>query len=658
MACSLYPDQTYSGFLSFYWLGDRLKAEVALHARCMSDGSTWKSFSGFGYSLLLRRSYGLVDSASSALTIQSLIESYKALGASPSLLPREILAQPSFVDLYVQYVLDKVGRSDPSSSVLEMMSRFIYLLSIRFPGRPDLPAHLLAHPLLSGHVLHARMLKRLIPTHLYASSQPLLRLFSNYWDLSQYQDCLLGYWSYLLLPRADIKSDFCLRTYSLIGETQRLSDLFALYLGAYPHGGLPTSLLSSYLFTLLGEQSLSMPACQEAISQLGSCFASSESDGNLAKTSEQSPPLSICERPLLVVISPDLRDHPVGRFWLPIALGISDSFRLIHISIAPKVFQDHVSKLLQECSEEWFDLSCSDSPSLDQLLRQLKPDIALDLAGHTADNQVSWLHHRYATVQLSYLGFYGPTYASQCDWWIVDKYVGRRIENSYPNAEPLWQLPFPSLCYGISVHGQPQLESLRMSASRYGAIGCFNHTRKLSPTFLVRLGSVMAANPDVPLHIRSHSFSDPFVRRRVLQRLIDAGVSCEQINVLPFAPTATDSLSDYNRIALHLDSYPVSGTTTTLDSLVMGVPVLTSPNSLYAGAISAGLLEGLGLSDFIVVHAAELPSRASFLLSHYQKPEARIDLARHVRSSLMCNPFEFSKLFAGELSSMLKAKIG
>ena len=45
-------------------------------------------------------------------------------------------------------------------------------------------------------------------------------------------------------------------------------------------------------------------------------------------------------------------------------------------------------------------------------------------------------------------------------------------------------------------------------------------------------------------------------------------------------------MADYGRIHLHLDTYPVSGTTTTLDSLAMGIPVLTCPTPYYAGAIS------------------------------------------------------------------------
>ena len=67
-------------------------------------------------------------------------------------------------------------------------------------------------------------------------------------------------------------------------------------------------------------------------------------------------------------------------------------------------------------------------------------------------------------------------------------------------------------------------------------------------------------------------------------------------------------MSDYGRIHLHLDSYPVSGTTTTLDSLAMGIPVLTCPTSYYAGAISAAILEHAGLADHICLTQISYPA--------------------------------------------------
>ena len=50
----------------------------------------------------------------------------------------------------------------------------------------------------------------------------------------------------------------------------------------------------------------------------------------------------------------------------------------------------------------------------------MAPSLLLDLGGHTADNHLL-LTQRLTTVQATYLGFYGPTYAACCDWWIVDR---------------------------------------------------------------------------------------------------------------------------------------------------------------------------------------------------------------------------------------------
>ena len=70
-------------------------------------------------------------------------------------------------------------------------------------------------------------------------------------------------------------------------------------------------------------------------------------------------------------------------------------------------------------------------------------------------------------------------------------------------------------------------------------------------------------------------------------------------------------MADFGRIHLHLDSYPVSGTTTTLDSLAMGIPVLTCPSPYYAGAISAAILQHAGLFDHICSDPAQLPAHAA-----------------------------------------------
>ena len=124
------------------------------------------------------------------------------------------------------------------------------------------------------------------------------------------------------------------------------------------------------------------------------------------------------ERPLLVVVSSDLRQHPVGRFWLPIARQLRSQFRVISLAGQPRD-HDPIRAELRQLSDEWWPLEASDVVSTASRIRELAPSLLLDLGGHTADNYPQLLTQRLATVQATYLGFFGPTYAACCDWWIV-----------------------------------------------------------------------------------------------------------------------------------------------------------------------------------------------------------------------------------------------
>ena len=215
-------------------------------------------------------------------------------------------------------------------------------------------------------------------------------------------------------------------------------------------------------------------------------------------------------------------------------------------------------------------------------------------------------------------------------------------------------LPGPSLCYLPELHGLPDPEETTYREPIYPVYGSFNHTRKLTRSTQKRFGAVLSANPDAVFKFRSHSFQDPAVRRYFLQRFIDVGIAPHQLQPLPFAPSTADAMSDFGAIHLHLDSYPVSGTTTTLDSLAMGVPVLTCPTPYYAGAISAAILEHVGLADHVCPDLEQLPSYATWLSERYRSAVARVNLARKVRQSPICDSYAMPRMFIGQLQQMLR----
>ena len=535
-----------------------------------------------------------------------------------------------------------------SGKHLLMLARTAQLLMKRFPLRPDLPYQLLMRE-PTGSLLKGAPKDVLRPGQWYSLKHSYLPQLQVAWVQGRYEAMWLGCLRSQIDGRYFPISDHHIRGFSIIGDADRCLWLFQ-QLYNYTPNEFQLGSISNLLFMALGCERLP----QRFVTALTAHFDRVAQDAvpNLPSDVALPQPLEVHERPLMVVVSSDLRNHPVGRFWLPIARQLRSRFRLIHVAGSPRD-SDSIRTELQQLSDEWWPLEASEVSKTATKIRTLAPSLLLDLGGHTADNFPELLSYRLATVQATYLGFYGPTYASCCDWWIVDQVLERWLANSYPGAEKLWSLPGPSLCYVPNLHGLPDLESIAYQEPNHLVFGSFNHTRKITRATQQRFGAVLSASPDAVLQFRSHSFSDPSVRRYFLQRFSDAGISPHQLQPLPYAPSSAEAMSDYGRIHLHLDSYPVSGTTTTLDSLAMGIPVLTSPTRYYAGAISAAILEHAGLADHICSEPTELPSHARWLAQRYRTARARKDLARQVRQSPIFDDQMMPLMFVDQLQQML-----
>jgi predicted O-linked N-acetylglucosamine transferase (SPINDLY family) len=482
----------------------------------------------------------------------------------------------------------------------------------------------------------------------YSNTHCSLIHLQGLWAKGRYSALHYTYSHYALQRRQFPSSDFLLRGYTILGRIERAAALFRAIYKRHQHE-LQVTTLSNMLFTELGLEQLDLPYINMLVANYRRLSAAS---GVTLTPSPVTQRLAIRELPTLAVVSADLRLHPVGRFWLPLARVLHRHFRLVHIAFNPND-QDGIREELKTLSAQWHGFDSGEDPL--SLLQTLQPDLLLDLGGHTADNRPALLNHRLAAVQATYLGFYGPSYGEQCDWWVLDEAVARRVSRSYPGSEPIWTLPGPSLCFDPGTHGLPALEDLHYSEPDHPVFGSFNHTRKLTDACIARFAAVLHHNPNATLLFRSHSFYDQAVRRWFLRQFVQAGAAAHQLQPIPYAPSAAESLLDYGRTHLHLDSFPVCGTTTTLDAMAMGVPVLTCPNHLYAGAISAALIEQAGFDDWVVDDAAELPTRAAVLAERYKSAATRRELAAQVRRSPVCDTAATPAMFADQLTAMLRA---
>ena len=100
----------------------------------------------------------------------------------------------------------------------------------------------------------------------------------------------------------------------------------------------------------------------------------------------------------------------------------------------------------------------------------------------------------------------------------------------------------------------------------------------------------------------------------------------------------------YNEIDVALDTFPYNGTTTTFESLWMGVPVITLSGNNHMCRVSSSILKNLNLNNFIAYNvndyqkiAIKMSSDKEYLL------ELKIGLREELKKSNLCDGKSFTR---------------
>ena len=137
-------------------------------------------------------------------------------------------------------------------------------------------------------------------------------------------------------------------------------------------------------------------------------------------------------------------------------------------------------------------------------------------------------------------------------------------------SERTLRLPDSFWCYDplsepLDIGPLPALERGHLT------LGCLNNPCKLTDHTLRLWSAVMHALPAARL---LHMAPPGRHRDRLSQRLSEHGIAAARVDFRAFQPRG-DYLRTYRDIDLGLDTFPYNGHTTSLDSLWMGVPVVT-----------------------------------------------------------------------------------
>jgi predicted O-linked N-acetylglucosamine transferase (SPINDLY family) len=361
------------------------------------------------------------------------------------------------------------------------------------------------------------------------------------------------------------------------------------------------------------------------------------------------------ERPLRVgLLSCDLKQHSVAYFVAPLIEHLrGPGINLTCYSTADK--EDHISARLKAMCPAWVQASRLDDAALAERIRAEGIDILIETSGLTIGHRMGVLARRCAPVQVTYCGYPNTTGVPAIDRRIVDSITDPPGAESRC-VERLHRLDRCFLCY------RPPDEAGPVSFRPVGGpvtFGSFNAAVKLNGRLLGLWADVLRAVPGSTLILKSFDFRDATLRADVSHRIAGRGVDPARIRILDPTASIADHLRVYEQADIALDTCPYHGTTTTLEALWMGVPVVTLAGTLHAGRVGVSLLTALGLQDLIAADQADYVKIAAGLATDETKrAELRRTLRPRMAASALCDGRAFSSRFERALRAMWREWCG
>jgi protein O-GlcNAc transferase len=141
--------------------------------------------------------------------------------------------------------------------------------------------------------------------------------------------------------------------------------------------------------------------------------------------------------------------------------------------------------------------------------------------------------------------------------------------------------------------------------------GSFNHPAKLSFSAIGAWAAVLRCRPTSRLLLKYRYYADPVMQRSIQSLFGSHGVAPERLTFEGHG-AGQDYYRAFQRVDLMLDCWPAPGSTTTLEALSNGVPVLAmvgdEPN--VGGHYARTMLDAVGLADLVTTSPQAFVDRA------------------------------------------------
>lgn len=357
-------------------------------------------------------------------------------------------------------------------------------------------------------------------------------------------------------------------------------------------------------------------------------------------TEEARPPWPNAADPdrRLVVgyLSPDYRDHPLGRI-LQSLFEHHDASAVRVAAYSSVRGSDAITEACRARAAIWRPVAGLPDDVVARQIRDDGVDILVVFGGHAADNRLLVAARRPAPIQVVFNE--APTGMEAMDYWITDPVL--HPPDGVGTTERVQEhlLRLPSLFLQPAIEDAPPVGEPPVLESGRVTFGAFNNPAKLSPTALAAWAAALRAVPTSRLLFKYIDwYGDPIVQERIVGHFGLNGVEHDRLVFLAGDDDRHAQLRLWDQVDVALDPFPFAGWTSTFEALWMGVPVITLVGERLAGRIGLTVLDHLGLPDLAAGNPDDFGAIAARLAADPQRlARLRRDLRERMRRSPLCD---------------------
>lgn len=266
----------------------------------------------------------------------------------------------------------------------------------------------------------------------------------------------------------------------------------------------------------------------------------------------------------------------------------------------------------------------------------------------TCHNRLLAFARKPAPVQVSYLGYPDTTGLTPMDYLLGDRRMLPESE-AHLRTEQAWWLPETALCFtppDLPVSVGP----LPAQGNGYVTFGCLNKAEKVNAAVLDCWARILRAVPYSRLLLQSKPYGDPDLAARYRAHLADRGIDAGRIKLIGRL-SWREHLETYNRVDIALDPFPYNGTTTSVEGLWMGVPLLTLMGDRLVAHMGESILQAMGMPEWIAADEDDYVARAVALAADLDGLAA---LRAQLRARLLASPLCDAPRFARHLEQAFR----